>query len=97
MAAGENGDKTWLRIARFLSRGDARAIDSAEDGKVLLDGDDRGTISAPRTALEAMARAGLVETSIRRTFVVGSGQGLSEARIGRRGPVPGTASRDGPR
>ncbi len=61
MAAGENGDKTWLRIARFLSRGDARAIDSAEDGKVLLDGDDRGTISAPRTALEAMARAGLVE------------------------------------
>jgi hypothetical protein len=61
MAAGENGDKTWLRIARFLSRGHARAIDSAEDGKLLLDGDDRGTISAPRTALEAMARAGLVE------------------------------------
>ena len=55
------GDKQWVRIARFLSRGEAVPAGGADGGKILLDGGDRGTISAPRTALEAMARSGLVE------------------------------------
>lgn len=55
------GDKQWVRIARFLSRGEAIPAGRADSGKILLDGGDRGTISAPKTALEAMARSGLVE------------------------------------
>ncbi len=55
------GDKQWVRIARFLSRGEAVPAGGAVGGKILLDGGDRGTISVPRMALEAMARSGLVE------------------------------------
>lgn len=55
------GDKQWVRIARFLSRGEAVPAGGADGDKILLDGGDRGTISAPRKALEAMARSGLVE------------------------------------
>ena len=53
-------DKQWVRIARFLSRGDATPAAGTDRGKVLLDGGDRGAISAPKTTLEAMARDGLV-------------------------------------
>lgn len=56
-SAGE--DKIWVRIGRFLSRGEA-VLAAGNGGNIFLDGGDRGTISVPRTALEAMARSGLV-------------------------------------
>jgi hypothetical protein len=59
--APSDTEKARLRIARFLSRGEARPSDASDERKVLLDGVERGTISVCRRALEAMARDGLVK------------------------------------
>jgi Domain of unknown function (DUF6456) len=56
-----DADKMQLRVARFLARGNVMPLDTADSGKVLLDGGDRGTIGVARKALEAMTRNGLVE------------------------------------
>jgi hypothetical protein len=60
MALSDSG-KARLRIARFLSRGEAHPSDAPGGRKVLLDGVERGTISVCVQALKAMARDGLVE------------------------------------
>ncbi|WEX07748.1 DUF6456 domain-containing protein [Chelativorans sp. AA-79] len=49
-----------LRVVRFLSAGAAHARPAAGRGTVLLDGGERGTISASLGALSALAREGLV-------------------------------------
>jgi Domain of unknown function (DUF6456) len=59
--AQSDSDKARLRIARFLSRGEARPSHSSGGRKVLLDGLERGTISVCGQALKAMASDGLVE------------------------------------
>jgi hypothetical protein len=59
MAISDN-EKARLRIARFLSRGEARPSDPSEGQTVLLDGVKQGTISVCGQALKAMARDGLV-------------------------------------
>src|SRR5262245_26740055 len=56
-----NSEKARLRIARFLSRGEARPSDASDGRKVLLDGLERGTLGVCGQALEALAREGLVE------------------------------------
>lgn len=53
-------DKAWLRLAHFLSRGPARLAETSDGRKVLLNGGDRGTISASKAVLEAMVRDDLV-------------------------------------
>lgn len=58
--AYSDSEKARLRIARFLSRGEARPSGASDKRKVLLDGVERGTISVCGQALKAMARGGLV-------------------------------------
>jgi Domain of unknown function (DUF6456) len=53
--------KTQIRIARFLARGKAVPRKASNGGKVLLDGGERGVISASAAILAAMARNGLVD------------------------------------
>ena len=50
----------WLRVAGFLERGPAETRPAASDGRILLDGGDRGTIGAAADVLKAMAARTLV-------------------------------------
>lgn len=52
--------KERLRVVRFLSAGPAVLRPAAEDGVVLIDGGERGAISAARQTLAALAREGIV-------------------------------------
>jgi Domain of unknown function (DUF6456) len=54
-------EKTQIRIARFLSRGKAVPRKASNGKNVLLDGAERGVISASAAILAAMARNGLVD------------------------------------
>ena len=58
---GREGEKTKLRLARFLALGPATCAPAAKAGHVLVDGGGRGMVAAPRAEIRAMASAGLLE------------------------------------
>ena len=60
MTPRKPSDKARARIVRFLARGEASPAAGA-DGRILLDGGERGTISVEAAALKALSRAGIVE------------------------------------
>ena len=53
-------EKARLRLLRFLASGDAAPREAAGDGRVLLDGGDRGTIGMRQGILREAVRDGLV-------------------------------------
>jgi hypothetical protein len=56
----EKAGKARERVLRFLSQGAAKATLAAASGKVLLDAENRGTISVNREILAAMMEAGML-------------------------------------
>ena len=54
-------DKAKLRVLRFLKGGPASVRGAAASGRLLIDGDRRGTISAEASTLAQLAAGGLVE------------------------------------
>lgn len=65
-----------MRVLRFLARGAAAISDGRGNGKVLLEGGDRGTIAVARETLKGLAREGLVGTAQGRVALTGEGQAL---------------------
>jgi hypothetical protein len=72
--------KARARVLRFLAQGEARLADAAVSGKALLDAGGRGTISADRKLLAAMAREGLLRADGLTIALVSSGEGRPENR-----------------
>jgi hypothetical protein len=57
----KSADKSRLRVLRFLKGGPACVRKAAAVGKLLLEGDRRGTISAEAATLRRLASDGLIE------------------------------------
>lgn len=52
-------DRDLARALRFLAAGDADALPASGDGKLILDGGERGCVAVPATVLRALLRQGL--------------------------------------
>ncbi|WP_309084102.1 DUF6456 domain-containing protein [Chelativorans sp.] len=74
----KRAEREKLRVVRFLAGGAALPRPSAKEGTMLLDGGERGMISAAVATLAALARSGVVEEAEGRLTL--SPEGRASAR-----------------
>jgi len=71
-------EKERLRVLRFLAGGRALARSAAKEGVILLDGGERGVISAAEGTLAALAREGLLRKDEGALSLSPEGQALAK-------------------
>lgn len=82
---GDNASRARVRgrVIGFLARGAAIAAPAADRRKILLDAGARGTISAPASIVEELARDGLLSRSGKEICLTALGQALAKERTER--------------